>query len=42
MQAQAVATSLMLELCGARLVPGTIDVGGPGPELQAIPWSARS
>jgi phenylalanyl-tRNA synthetase beta chain len=32
MQAQAVATQLMLELTGARLVPGTIDVGGPGPE----------
>ena len=27
---QAVATRLMLELTGARLVPGTIDVGGPG------------
>src|SRR5205807_4272298 len=29
-EAQAVATKLMIELCGARLVPGTIDVGGPG------------
>jgi phenylalanyl-tRNA synthetase beta chain len=29
---QAVATRLMLELTGARLVPGTIDSGGPGPE----------
>jgi len=27
---QAVATKLMLELTGARLVPGTIDVGGGG------------
>jgi phenylalanyl-tRNA synthetase beta chain len=31
MEAQAVATRLMLELCQARLVPGTIDIGGPGP-----------
>ncbi|HEX8977816.1 MAG TPA: phenylalanine--tRNA ligase subunit beta [Solirubrobacteraceae bacterium] len=30
MDAQAVAAQLMIELCGARLVPGTIDVGGPG------------
>jgi phenylalanyl-tRNA synthetase beta chain len=30
LEAQAVATKLMLELTGARLVPGTIDVGGPG------------
>ncbi|HYI20787.1 MAG TPA: phenylalanine--tRNA ligase subunit beta [Solirubrobacteraceae bacterium] len=29
---QAVATKLMIELCGARPVGGTIDVGGPGPE----------
>jgi phenylalanyl-tRNA synthetase beta chain len=29
---QAVATRLMLELTGARLVPGTVDVGGAGPE----------
>jgi phenylalanyl-tRNA synthetase beta chain len=29
MEAQAVAAQLMVELCGARLVPGTIDVGGP-------------
>ncbi len=33
---QAVAAALMIELCGARLLPGTIDVGGPGPELQTI------
>ena len=31
MEAQAVATRLMVELCGARLVDGTVDVGGPGP-----------
>jgi phenylalanyl-tRNA synthetase beta chain len=32
MDGQIVATQLMLELTGARLVPGTIDVGGPGPD----------
>ncbi len=31
MHAQAVASALMAELCGARLRPGTIDVGGEGP-----------
>jgi phenylalanyl-tRNA synthetase beta chain len=36
LEAQAVATRLMLELTGARLVPGTVDVGGPGPEPQTI------
>jgi len=36
MEAQAVATQLMIELCGARLVPGTIDVGGPGPSPRTI------
>ena len=30
MEAQAVAAQLMVELCGATVVPGTIDVGGPG------------
>ena len=29
---QAVATKLMLELTGATLLPGTVDVGGGGPE----------
>ena len=29
MEAQAVATTLMLELTGARLVPGTLDAGEP-------------
>ncbi|HTW42079.1 MAG TPA: phenylalanine--tRNA ligase subunit beta [Solirubrobacteraceae bacterium] len=28
MHAQALATQLMIELCGARVAPGTIDVGG--------------
>ncbi|MEA2159071.1 MAG: phenylalanyl-tRNA synthetase beta chain, partial [Solirubrobacteraceae bacterium] len=36
MEAQAVAAKLMVELCGARLQPGTIDVGGPGPEPRTI------
>jgi phenylalanyl-tRNA synthetase beta chain len=31
MHAQAVASRLMLELCGATLVPGTIDVAGEEP-----------
>ncbi len=31
MYAQAVATRLMVQLCGARPAPGTVDVGGPGP-----------
>jgi phenylalanyl-tRNA synthetase beta chain len=36
LEAQAVATRLMLELTGARLVPGTIDVGPRPPEPQTI------
>ena len=36
MHAQAVASALMLELCGATLRPGTIDVGGDGPELKTL------
>jgi phenylalanyl-tRNA synthetase beta chain len=31
MEAQAVASALMIELCGARPRPGTVDIGGPGP-----------
>ncbi|HXB15104.1 MAG TPA: phenylalanine--tRNA ligase subunit beta [Solirubrobacteraceae bacterium] len=34
--AQAVASALMIELCGATLLDGTIDVGGEGPEPQTI------
>ncbi len=34
--AQAVSTRLMLELTGATLVPGTIDVGGAGPPPKTI------
>jgi phenylalanyl-tRNA synthetase beta chain len=36
LEAQAVATRLMIELCGARLVPGTIDIGGEGPPPKTI------
>jgi phenylalanyl-tRNA synthetase beta chain len=34
--AQAVASRLMVELCGAMLLPGTIDIGGDGPDVPAI------
>jgi len=33
---QALATKLLIELCGARVLPGTIDVGGPGPAPATI------
>jgi phenylalanyl-tRNA synthetase beta chain len=36
MEAQAVATELMIDLCGATLAPGTIDVGGDGPAPRTI------
>jgi phenylalanyl-tRNA synthetase beta chain len=36
MYAQAVASRLIVELCGARLAPGTIDIGGDGPPPQRI------
>ncbi len=36
LEAQAVATRLMIDLCGARVAPGTIDIGGPGPPLKTI------
>jgi phenylalanyl-tRNA synthetase beta chain len=36
LQAQAVVARLMVEVCGARLRPGTIDVGGPGPDPVTI------
>ncbi len=35
-EAQALAAALMIELTGATLLPGTIDVGGPGPEPPTI------
>ena len=34
--AQAIASALMVELCGATPVGGTIDVGGPGPDPDPI------
>ena len=36
MDAQAVATRLMIDLCGATLRPGTIDVGPPPPPLPTL------
>ena len=36
MEGQALAAKLMLELCGARPVGGTIDVGGPGAAPQVV------
>jgi phenylalanyl-tRNA synthetase beta chain len=36
LHAQAVAARLMVELCGARIVPGTIDVAEPLPAAQAL------
>jgi len=34
--AQAIATQLMVECCGASVAPGTIDIGGEGPPPPAI------
>lgn len=36
LEAQAMATSLMLELTGATLADGTIDIGGEGPPANVI------
>ncbi len=36
MRAQRIASRLMVELCGASLVPGTIDVGAGGPEPTVV------
>jgi phenylalanyl-tRNA synthetase beta chain len=36
MEAQAIAAQLMIELCGARILPGTLDVGGDGPPLKTV------
>ena len=36
LEGQALAAQLMVELCGARVVGGTIDVGGPGPEAAVL------
>jgi phenylalanyl-tRNA synthetase beta chain len=36
LRAQAVASRLLVELCGAKLVPGTIDVAAEAPEPQRL------
>lgn len=36
LEAQAAASRLMVQLCGARALEGTIDVGGPGPAPRTI------
>jgi phenylalanyl-tRNA synthetase beta chain len=36
MYAQALAARLMVECCGARVLAGTIDVGGPPPALRRL------
>jgi len=36
MRAQRLASRLLVELCGAKLVPGTIDVAAPAPEAASI------
>jgi phenylalanyl-tRNA synthetase beta chain len=36
MRAQAIASRLLVELCGATLVPGTIDVAAPEPEPHTL------
>ncbi|MDX6640036.1 MAG: phenylalanyl-tRNA synthetase beta chain [Solirubrobacteraceae bacterium] len=41
MEAQAVASQLMVDLCGATPVGGTIDVGGPGPDPAPIRLRSR-
>ena len=36
MRAQRIASSLMVDICGARLVPGTIDVAAESPVVRRI------
>ncbi|HEX3801687.1 MAG TPA: phenylalanine--tRNA ligase subunit beta [Solirubrobacteraceae bacterium] len=36
LRAQAVATRLFIDVCGATVRPGTLDLGGPGPEPVTI------
>jgi phenylalanyl-tRNA synthetase beta chain len=36
LRAQAIASRLLVELCGAKLVPGTIDVGAEPPERRSL------
>jgi phenylalanyl-tRNA synthetase beta chain len=40
MRAQAVASRLLVELCGAKMVPGTIDVAAEIPEPRRLPLRA--
>ena len=40
MRAQAIASRLLVELCGAKLVPGTIDVAAEAPEPRRLPLRA--
>ncbi len=41
LHAQAVASRLMLELCGATLLPGTIDLGADGAWVPPVPRTIR-
>ena len=41
LHAQAIATKLMIELCGARPLPGTIDIGDPPPPPATIKLRER-
>jgi phenylalanyl-tRNA synthetase beta chain len=36
LRAQAIASKLLVELCGATMVPGTIDVASPAPEPRML------
>ena len=36
LEAQSLASALLIELCGARLLAGTVDVGGPGEDAPPI------
>jgi phenylalanyl-tRNA synthetase beta chain len=40
LRAQAIASRLLVELCGAKLVPGTIDVAAELPEPRRLPLRA--
>ena len=42
MRAQRVASKLMVELCGARLVPGTIDVDAHAPRMAPFDLTYRT
>ena len=42
MRAQAVASKLLVELCGARLVPGTIDVDARDPAFEPFELAVRT